>query len=83
MEINLPTIMGTLYTRCRDGHPFTLLWDYDDIAVCIPDYKAGCGPLIIIQDDEDGTLVITTTDELEEGFNLAPNPNIDVIVETE
>ncbi len=74
--------MAIPYERTWDGHPFTLLWDCDDIAIDIPDYKAGYGPLIIIQDDEDGQLVITTKDQLEEEFDLAPNPNTNVIVET-
>ena len=74
--------MAIPYSRSWDGHPFTLLWDYDDIAIDIPDYRAGYGPLIIIQDDEDGQLVITTKDWLEEEFDLAPNPNTHVIVET-
>lgn len=70
--------MGTPYSRCCDRHPFTLLWDCGDIAVEIPDYRAGYGPLVIIQDDEDGTLVITTTEWLAEQFDLAPNPDIEV-----
>ena len=74
--------MGTYYSRCRDGRLFNLLWDYDDIAIDIPDYKAGYGPLVIIQDYLDGTLVITTSDWLNEEYDLAPNPEINVIVET-
>lgn len=74
--------MGIHYSRGWDGRLFRLLWDCDDIALDIPDYKAGYGPLIIIQDYEDGTLVITTTDQLIEEYDLAPDPDINVIVET-
>ena len=75
--------MGTYYSRSWDGRLFTLLWDCDEVAVDIPDYKAGYGPLVIIQDYEDGTLVITSTDWLTEEYELAPDPNIELIIENE
>ncbi len=68
--------MGTRYTRIEDDHDFTLIWNYDQLIVDVPNLLAGVDILIILQDDFDGALLITTTDKLDEEFELAPNPYI-------
>ena len=82
MEITLPAIMGTRYIREADNCEFYLIWDYDDLCIDIPSFDMNKEILILLQDAEDGTLLITTMDKLAEEYDLAPNPNIELTFET-
>ncbi len=86
MEINLPTTIGTRYTRLEDDCDYRLIWDWDQLCVDVPSVKVGKDTLIILQDQDEENLndsiLVTTLEKLSEEFERAPE-NIETTVEEE